>query len=117
MASWFYRGLRRGIATTRYPKTVDAWARELPSPPAFHSNRLTAALADRLVEGCAAGALTRDDQELVIDLGRCTGCGRCIELGDGAAQPSGEFLLASSDRAALIKRVPIGGEDPRHHDR
>jgi ferredoxin-like protein FixX len=114
MASWFYRGLRRGIATTRYPKAVDAWAHQLPSPPAFHSSRLTAALADRLVEGCAASALTRDDHELVVDLGRCTGCGRCSELGDGAAQPSGEFLLASSDRAALIKRLPIGGEEARH---
>jgi len=24
MAFWFYRGLRKGIATTRYPKTIDA---------------------------------------------------------------------------------------------
>ena len=87
MAFWFYRGLRRGIATTSYPKTVDPWARALPSPPAFHSARLTA--------------------ELVVDVGRCTGCGRCVALGHGAAQPSGEFQLAAPDRAVLIKRVPI----------
>jgi ferredoxin len=109
MGSWFYRGLRRGIATTRYPKAVEPWARQLPSPPAFRSSRLTVALTDRLVEGCAARALTRTDLELVIDLGRCTGCGRCVELGGDAAQPSGESLLASPDRAALIKTVPIRG--------
>lgn len=107
MAFWFYRGLRRGVATTRYPKTIDPWAQRLPSPPTFHSARLTTALADRLARECASGALTREHHELVIDLGRCTGCGRCIELSDGAARPSGEFLLASADRRALIKRVPI----------
>ncbi|MGI8507447.1 MAG: hypothetical protein ACR2MK_11730 [Solirubrobacteraceae bacterium] len=111
MAFWFYRGLRKGIATTRYPKKIDPWARRLPSPPAFHSARLTTGLADRLAHGCAASALTREGHELVIDLGRCTGCGRCIELSDGAARPSGEFLLATADRAALIKRVAIRGAE------
>ncbi|MGH2859629.1 MAG: hypothetical protein ACRDMJ_19315 [Solirubrobacteraceae bacterium] len=110
MALWFYRGLRRGIATTRYPRAVDPWAHRLPSPPAFHSARLTTELADHLAAACMASALSRSDHELVIDLGRCTGCGRCIALGQGAAEPSGEFLLATSDRGALIKRVPIRGD-------
>ena len=116
MAFWFYRGLRRGVATTRYPKTIDPWARSLPSPPAFHSARLTSELADQLARECTARALARDDRELVIDLGRCTGCGRCIEFGGGAVQPSGEFLLASADRSALIKRVPIGGNQEGRDD-
>ena len=60
MAFWFYRGLRRGIATTRYPKAVDAWARALPSPPAFHSSAQTTPLADRLADACVSGALARD---------------------------------------------------------
>ena len=109
MAFWFYRGLRRGIATTSYPKTVDAWARALPTPPAFHSARLTAELVDRLVAECPGGALSREQRELLVDIGRCSGCGRCVEIGDGAVQPSREFELATSDRAALVKRVPIRG--------
>ena len=112
MAFWFYRGLRRGIATTRYPKAVDAWARALPSPPAFHSSALTTPLADRLADACVSGALARDERELVIDLGRCTGCGVCIELAGGAARPSGESLLATTDRDRLTKRVPIRGDHP-----
>ncbi|HUA02609.1 MAG TPA: hypothetical protein VMB27_01825 [Solirubrobacteraceae bacterium] len=111
MAFWFYRGLRRGIATTRYPKTVDPWARRLPSAPAFHSARLTAGLVDRLARECPTGAVHREDHDLVLDVGRCTGCGRCLELGHGAVRPSGEFLLAVTDRAALVKRIPIRGED------
>ncbi|MGO9822709.1 MAG: 4Fe-4S binding protein [Solirubrobacteraceae bacterium] len=107
MALWFYRGLRRGMVTTRYPEAIDLWADQLPSPPAFHSERLTTELADRLVRGCAANALSREDHQLVIDAGRCTGCGRCVELGEGVAVASDEFLLATGDRGALIKRVPI----------
>ena len=114
MAFWFYRGLRRGIATTRYPNTVDAWARALPSPPAFHSARLTVTLVDRLIVECPGGALSRDQHELLVDIGRCTGCGRCVEIGGGAVQPSGEFELATSDRAALVKRVPIRGRTEEH---
>jgi hypothetical protein len=113
MASWFYRGLRRGVVTTRYPKVLDDWAAELPSPPAFHSDLLTVELADRLVSVCDSHALSRTDHELAIDLGRCTGCGRCIERSDGAAQPSGQPLLATATRSALIKSVPIRGGERR----
>ncbi|HTU85299.1 MAG TPA: hypothetical protein VMF57_06965 [Solirubrobacteraceae bacterium] len=111
MAFWFYRGLRRGIATTRYPKSIDPWARALPSAPAFHSARLTTQIADRLAQACPAGALAREDRELVVDLGRCTACGRCLDVADGVVEPSGEFLLATGVRAALFKRVPIRGDD------
>jgi ferredoxin len=110
MALWFYRGLRRGIVTTRYPKAVDPWTSTVPTPPAFHSQRLTAGLTDLLADACSAGAIRRDGSELVIDLGRCTGCGQCLELGGDAVEPSGEFLLASGSRLALIKRVTIGGD-------
>jgi NAD-dependent dihydropyrimidine dehydrogenase PreA subunit len=111
MAFWFYRGLRRGIATTRYPKTVDAWAAALPSPPAFHSARLTVELVDRLVAECPGRALCREQRALLVDIGRCTGCGLCVEIGGGAVRPSGEFELATVDRSALVKRVPICGEE------
>jgi hypothetical protein len=109
MASWFYRGLRRGIVTTRYPKGLDDWANALPSPPAFHSERLTVELADQLVSVCDSGALARTDGTLIVDLGKCTGCGRCVDAAGGAAEPSGEPLLAAVARQALIKLVPIGG--------
>jgi hypothetical protein len=110
MAFWFYRGLRRGVQTTRYPEKIDPWARDLPSPPAFRSSRLTREVADELADACGTGAIRREDSDLVVDLGRCTGCGRCLELAGDAAVPSGAFLLATGDRQALIKRVPIRGD-------
>jgi heterodisulfide reductase subunit A-like polyferredoxin len=105
---WFLRGIRRGVVTTRYPAQTDAWAAQLPTPPAFRGDLLTVELTDRLVSTCAAGALRRDGHELVLDLGSCTGCGRCIEIGGEAVAPSGAFELASRDRPALLKRIPIG---------
>jgi hypothetical protein len=108
MAFWFYKGLRRGVVTTRYPRgPLDPWTTALPTPPAFRPELLSGALALRLVAECSSGALTVEGDELVVDLGRCTGCGRCLELGGDAVVPSGEFLLAGRDRAAYLKRVPI----------
>jgi dissimilatory sulfite reductase (desulfoviridin) alpha/beta subunit len=106
MTLWFFRGIRRGVVTTRYPAVVDSWAHDLPSPPAFDSHLLTEARADRLVLVCPSQALRKEGDELVLDLGACTGCGRCF--GEGV-RPSGEFELTSRSRERLIKRILIGG--------
>jgi ferredoxin-like protein FixX len=106
---WFARGLLRRVVTTRYPRRTDAWAAALPSPPAFDSARLTPELAARLVARCPNGSLAIDGGALVLDLGGCTGCGRCVAEGDGAVRPSGVFELASSERIGLVKRIPIKG--------
>jgi ferredoxin-like protein FixX len=106
---WFLRGIRKGIVTTRYPRERDDWTLELPSPPVFRTDLLTPDLVERLTSSCPTGALTRDASDLVLDLGACVGCGICAELGGDAVAPSGEFELASRDRAALLKRLPIGG--------
>lgn len=110
---WFLRGLRRGVVTTRYPAQIDAWTHSLPTPPEFHSTLLTSELADHLAAACPAGALTRDADALIVDLGSCTACGRCAEIGRDAVEPSGTPLLAATDRDALRKRVAIRGGD-RH---
>jgi NAD-dependent dihydropyrimidine dehydrogenase PreA subunit len=108
---WFFRGLRKGIVTTRYPEAVDGWAQTLPTPPAFHSDRLTVELVDRLVRVCPAGALAREGRTLVVDIGACTACELCVQVGPGAVERSGVFELASSRRESLVKAVPIRGEE------
>jgi len=106
---WFLRGIRRGVVTTRYPARPEPSAAQLPTPPAFRSDRLTVELAERLAEACPAGALRRDGPDLVLDLAGCTCCGRCSEVGGEAVVVSGEFELATRDRGALVKRIPVGG--------
>jgi len=105
---WFLRGLRKGVVTSHYPARPDPSTDGLPSPPAFRSDLLTAELADRLAAACPSGALRRDGADLVLDLGACTGCGRCNEVGGRAVAPSGAFELAARDRTTLLKRIPIG---------
>jgi flavoprotein len=107
---WFLRGIRKGIVTTHYPRGIDAWATQLPTPPAFRGDLLTVELAERLADACPAGALRRDGSDLILDLGRCSGCGGCREVGGEAVVDSGQFELATRDRVALLKRIPIGGK-------
>jgi flavoprotein len=112
MPLWFVRGLRRGVVTTRYPARPDASAEALPTPPAFRPEALTRELADRLQEICPSRALTRNGDVLIFDAGACTACGRCREAAPEAVSASGEFELAATDRAHLVKRIPLLGEVP-----
>jgi len=109
MPLWTLRGLRRGVVTTRYPARPEPSARLLPTPPAFQPDVLTRDLADRLVAVCPSDALARDGDALVFDVGACTACGRCQAEAPEAAASSGEFELAATARAHLIKRIPLGG--------
>jgi formate hydrogenlyase subunit 6/NADH:ubiquinone oxidoreductase subunit I len=107
MPLWFVRGLRRGVVTTRYPASPDASARDLPVPPAFRPTQLDRATADRLCAICPSRALRRDGDALVYDVGACTACGRCQQAAPEAVTTSGEFELAATSRADLVKRIPL----------
>jgi ferredoxin-like protein FixX len=107
MTLWFLRGLRRGVVTTRYPARPDSSAASLPTPPAFRAEALDRALADRLAALCPSGALRREGDVLVFDAGACTTCGRCQEAAGRAVTASGEFELAATSRAHLVKRIPL----------
>jgi ferredoxin-like protein FixX len=115
MPLWFARGLRRGIVTTRYPTRPDPSAADLPTPPAFRVQHLNADLADRLSRVCPSRALRREDDMLIFDVGACTACGRCREAAPEAVTASGEFELAATARADLVKRIPLPREAV--HDR
>jgi formate hydrogenlyase subunit 6/NADH:ubiquinone oxidoreductase subunit I len=110
MPLWFVRGLRRGVVTTRYPARPDPSAAFLPTPPAFRPSRLDQRLADRLCEVCPSRALRREGDVLIFDVGACTACGRCREAAPEAVTVSGEFELAATNRASLVKRIPLLGE-------
>lgn len=108
MVLWFARGLRRGVLTTRYPRTApDRWTETLPTPPQFDPHRLDTGTADVLVAVCPSRALRRTDHTLIYDIGACTACGRCLTAAPGAVRPSGVFELSAVDRAHLIKHIPL----------
>jgi ferredoxin len=111
MPMWFARGLRRGVVTTRYPASSDSSAAALPTPPAFRPRKLTRELVDVMISVCPGPALRRDGDTLIFDAGACTACGRCVQVAPYAVTPSGEFELATTDRAALVKAIPILAEE------
>jgi hypothetical protein len=111
MPQWFVRGLRRGVVTTRYPARPDPAAGELPGPPAFRPGALTRQTTDALADICPSRALRRAGDTLIFDVGACTACGRCREHAPDAVTASGEFELAATDRSALVKRIPLLGEE------
>ena len=117
MPLWFARGLRRGVVTTRYPARPDGSAASLPTPPAFRPRQLTRETVDRMIAACPGPALRREEKGdgevagvLIFDVGACTACGRCAQAAPDAVTPSGEFELAAATRAALVKTIPILGD-------
>lgn len=111
MALWFVRGALRRVVTTKYPAVVDAWARELPTPPIFNELLLSAEVARRLVEVCPSRALRVEGPWLVYDIGACTACGACQRAAPEVARSSGVFELAADEPSQLVKLVAIrGGE-------
>jgi formate hydrogenlyase subunit 6/NADH:ubiquinone oxidoreductase subunit I len=59
---------------------------------------------------CPSRALRREDDTLIFDVGACTACGRCREAAPEAVTASGEFELAATERADLVKRIPLPRE-------
>src|ERR1035438_3629097 len=78
--------------------------------PDVHAIELNATIARRAVDSCGISALAINEVEgrtiLSLDYGKCTGCGHCIEVGEGA------FVQAKSvpcgvSRQALVRRWDV----------
>src|SRR5665213_1353418 len=87
--------------------------------PDVHAIALSATIARRAVDSCPLSALAIDEADgrtiLSLDYGKCTGCGHCIEVGEGA------FVQAKSvpcgvSRQALVRRWDVQRGDEILHD-
>jgi Ni,Fe-hydrogenase III small subunit/ferredoxin-like protein FixX len=68
---------------------------------------LTAAIARRAAEACPTSALLLEGterQQLVLNYGECIGCGRCLEMGDGAFITAARFTRCGVRKAGLVRR-------------
>ena len=81
---------------------------------------LTAQIVIRAAEICPTGAITAETRDrgglaLRLDYGECIGCGRCIEVGEGAIRPATQFSQSGVSRAELVRswRVGSGAEEDR----
>lgn len=109
MAWWFIRGLRRGVVTTHYPFRPEPSVKKLATPPVFRADLLTEKIVDQLTERCPTGALSRNGETFIYDIGACVSCGRCMGVDDHVVRPSDTVELAALRRGDLVKRIPISG--------
>lgn len=90
----------QGYRTTRYPKeeiTLDPRFRGLPAV----NSQCAPALVRLCAEICPQNAILADEKK--IDLGRCTFCGLCAEIEDGAfVSFTGNFKIACAERKDLV---------------
>jgi Ni,Fe-hydrogenase III small subunit/ferredoxin len=78
--AWLLRGLRRGSATSNYPKQ--------PEPPPAGMRSRIAVIGDGgadagLVGLCPTGAIQVESGTVRVDRGRCILCGLCVERAPG----------------------------------
>jgi Ni,Fe-hydrogenase III small subunit/ferredoxin-like protein FixX len=75
--------------------------------------RLTPQIAAAVAEVCPTRAISADssakgDGALKLDYGKCIGCGRCIDLGQGAIVSAERFSRCGVSRENLVATWPIG---------
>jgi Ni,Fe-hydrogenase III small subunit/ferredoxin-like protein FixX len=81
--------------------------------PEIVADRLTPAIAQRLVEVCPTAALGMEEREgqscLRLSYGECIGCGKCIEFGEGAAVTAKQFTRCGVPKEQTVRRWDIEG--------
>ena len=72
---------------------------------------LNRTVAEKVVAACPTSALAlqtvNSHQELVLDYGECTGCGCCIEAGDGLIVAAEKFLWCGVPKTTLVRRWDV----------
>jgi Ni,Fe-hydrogenase III small subunit len=76
--------------------------------PDVQPERLTADIASRVSAVCPTGALATEDHNgrncLRLSYGHCIGCGRCVEVGEGAMVPATRFRWTGVEKEQLTRR-------------
>lgn len=77
---WIFRGLRKGVVTTTWPKRPDSYFDSWSGVATARSDILcpTEAVAEAVCAGCPTGAIHQERGLLSIDQGACIGCGLCL---------------------------------------
>ena len=81
--------------------------------PDVIADRLTPAIAHKLVEVCPTAALGMTEHEgracLTLSYGHCIGCGKCLESGEGAVVTAKEFRWSGVTKEQAVRRWDIDG--------
>ena len=99
---WIPRGLREGIVTTRYPRRPDGYADGFSGRLLVRSAASPSAAVDDAIAACPTQAITRRDEQVRLDRGRCILCGRCSVLDPATFTLDAGFEASATDRKSLV---------------
>jgi Ni,Fe-hydrogenase III small subunit/ferredoxin-like protein FixX len=81
--------------------------------PDIVADRLTPAIAQKLVEVCPMAAFGMEEYErhrrLRLSYGECIGCGKCMDAGEGAVVAAQRFNLCGVAKARTVRLWDIDG--------
>jgi Ni,Fe-hydrogenase III small subunit/ferredoxin-like protein FixX len=81
--------------------------------PEILADRLTSAIVQRLVEVCPTAALSMEESEacrcLQLSYGKCIGCGKCMEAGEGAVVPAKHFTRCGVAKEQTVRLWDVDG--------
>lgn len=81
--------------------------------PEVVADRLTPAIAASLVEICPTRAIALGEQDgrrvLTLDYGRCIGCGRCADAGEGAVVAATRLAVCGVTKERTVRRWDTSG--------
>jgi Ni,Fe-hydrogenase III small subunit len=106
MANWVLKGLRTGVKSSVYPRSLDSAPGISPGRPVETPLKSPTA-ADALVARCPTRAIAPRNGGIAIDLGRCVHCFRCLrEVKDPASwQPDYEWATQTSEAVAALDKL------------
>lgn len=99
MIEWLLRGLRKGIVTTRYPRTPE------PAPAGFRGRIEIDAregASSELEALCPTGAIRVHEGAVILDRGRCILCGACVARAPERFSFVADYETAVRRRSALV---------------
>jgi Ni,Fe-hydrogenase III small subunit/ferredoxin len=104
---WVLRGLRDGIATTRWPARPDPYADGWRGPAAV---RPGAGPGPGLGGLCPTGAIEDGGGTVTVDQGSCILCGRCVterpDVFEWSAGATGDRAAALTRQALIVPDTP-----------
>ena len=81
--------------------------------PEVVPDRLTPAIAARLVEICPTRAIALEEPDgrrvLTLDYGRCIGCGRCADAGEGAVVAATRLAVCGVTKERTVRHWDASG--------
>lgn len=94
--------LEQGYSTHNFPNAVPALSPRYRGLPVINSSACKDGCQE-CIDSCPTGAITANDNELTIDLGRCIFCGNCEKAcTQGAIKLTQDFRLSAGRRSDLV---------------